>query len=353
MNGIGSFDLVLTSPPYPMIQMWDELFAQLSAPINRALQTLQAETAFELMHAELDRVWENAFRALRPGGFLVVNVGDATRTIGKSFALYSNHARVVQACRNVGFRTLPNILWRKQTNAPNKFMGSGMLPAGAYVTLEHEYVLIFRKGGTRAFKTPPEKLARMQSAIFWEERNRWYSDIWQDIKGVRQAVLADGSRTRSAAFPFELAYRLVNMFSVQGDWILDPFVGTGTTMAAAMASGRNSAGIEIDRGLFETIADSLENAREVAEETSHRRLGAHSDFALERQRLGLPLKYRNEFYSFPVMTRQETRLMLPEMSHVSRAGQELFRAEYRTPEETHAVSNKKGAPLPSVHVHHE
>ena len=66
--------------------------------------------------------------------------------VGGDFCLYPNHARVLNYLLKIGFSALPDILWRKQTNAPNKFMGSGMLPAGAYVTLEHEYIFDFAKG---------------------------------------------------------------------------------------------------------------------------------------------------------------------------------------------------------------
>ena len=76
----------------------------------------------------------------------------------------------------LGFTALPCILWRKQTNAPNKLMGSGMLPAGAYVTLEYEYVLILRKGPKREFSRDEDKKRRLESVIFWEERNIWFSD---------------------------------------------------------------------------------------------------------------------------------------------------------------------------------
>jgi DNA modification methylase len=88
----------------------------------------------------------------------------------------------------LGFTNLPNILWRKQTNAPNKFMGSGMMPPGAYVTLEHEHILIFRNGGKRQFNSQKEKTNRRQSAFFWEERNQWFSDVWMDLKGARQKI---------------------------------------------------------------------------------------------------------------------------------------------------------------------
>ena len=62
-------------------------------------------------------------------------------------------------------------------------MGSGMLPVGAYVTLEHERILIFRKKQKRVFFSSQEKENRMQSAFFYPERNKWFSDVWGDIKG--------------------------------------------------------------------------------------------------------------------------------------------------------------------------
>ena len=108
-------------------------------------------------------------------------------------------------------------------------MGSGMLPAGAYVTLEHEHILVLRKGNKRNFKTPEEKLRRQKSAFFWEERNLWFSDLWEDLKGTKQNNIDKNIRERSGAYPFELAYRLINMLSLREDKVLDPFLGTGTT----------------------------------------------------------------------------------------------------------------------------
>ena len=132
-----SVDLVVTSPPYPMIEMWDEIFALQNDHVGTALRK-DPMSAFEFMHRELDKVWAECFRTLKDGGFLCVNIGDATRSFNKEFQLYNNHSRVISSCLKIGFDNLPNIIWRKQTNAPNKFMGSGMLPCGAYVTLEHE-----------------------------------------------------------------------------------------------------------------------------------------------------------------------------------------------------------------------
>jgi len=136
-----SVDLIVTSPPYPMIKMWDEMFCDQSPSIEDALKKSHGMKAFELMHKELDRVWKEMFRVLKNGGFACINIGDAVRTIGGDFCLYPNHSRILHFLQDLGFSALPDILWRKQTNAPNKFMGSGMLPAGAYVTLEHEFIL--------------------------------------------------------------------------------------------------------------------------------------------------------------------------------------------------------------------
>lgn len=303
-----SIDLIVTSPPYPMIKMWDDVFARLSPSADRALADDRGTAAFEAMHRVLDPVWQECFRVLRPGGFACINIGDATRTVNGSFALYPNHARIISAVQAAGFTVLPCILWRKQTNAPNKYMGSGMLPAGAYVTLEHEYILILRKGDKRVFKTNAQR--RQESAIFWEERNLWFSDIWTDLKGSRQLLGKNAPRQRSGAFPFDLASRLIHMYSLKGDTVLDPFAGTGTTLAAAMTSARHSVGLELDRGLVSETQARTETVVTQGQALARRRLARHLAFTTERIKTRGPFKYLNSHYGFPVMTRQETGLLL-------------------------------------------
>jgi DNA modification methylase len=311
-----SVELVVTSPPYPMIQMWDSLFSSQSDDIKLALETSDGSNAFELMHLELDKVWCEMFRVLKNGSFMCINIGDAVRTISDRFSLYSNHSRIITSCQNIGFDPLPVILWRKQTNAPNKFMGSGMLPAGAYVTLEHEYILIFRKGTKREFKHPEEKLARMRSALFWEERNVWFSDLW-DFKGTRQIIENSESRERSAAYPFELAYRLINMYSLYDDTILDPFMGTGTTALAAISSGRNSIGIEIDPVFKEHIENRIQSLIPYATDLTFNRISSHIQFIKEYSKNKDVPKYLNANHGFPVITRQETSLQLYSIAGMS------------------------------------
>jgi len=326
-----SIDLVVTSPPYPMIEMWDESFSAQNLDIGSALGRKSGTTAFDLMHQLLDKAWAEVHRVLKPGGFACINIGDATRTINSHFGLYPNHARILFYCLTTGLTDLPAIIWRKQTNAPNKFMGSGMLPAGAYVTLEHEFILILRKGNKREFAAQDEKAGRARSALFWEERNNWFSDVWFDLKGTGQAMNHSEARKRSGAFPFELPYRLINMFSVRDDTVLDPFLGTGTTTLAAMASGRNSIGVEIDSRLWAAISQYVTTTPvDTCNAYIHRRIGNHIAFVNERLKtMGKEaVKYTNENYGFPVVTRQETNIIINYLTDVTQASGNTILATY-------------------------
>ena len=322
----GSVALVVTSPPYPMIALWDEQFAAADPRIANALTAEDGNQAFESMHARLDAVWRECHRVLQPGGLACINIGDATRKIGGEFRLFSNHSRILHALTEIGFSVLPDILWRKPTNAPNKFLGSGMLPAGAYVTYEHEYILIARNGVPRTF-SPADKARRRRSAFFWEERNAWFSDVWLGLVGARQLLGPSGvdgadARARSAAYPFELAYRLIQMHSLIGDTVLDPFLGTGTTAAAAIASGRSSIGYEIERDLQHSISTMIDAAMPLGTERVKQRLRSHLEFVRTREELGKPCRHRNRCYGCPVVTGQETDLqfVVPRIVEVAIGG---------------------------------
>ncbi len=316
---LGRAHLVLTSPPYPMIAMWDAAFSAMSPAAAAALAAEDGAAAFAAMHAELDRVWARCAAALVPGGILAVNIGDATRSLAGEFRLYSNHARILAGAEALGLVPLPDIVWRKPTNAPNKFMGSGMLPGGAYVTYEHEYILLFRKGGRRRFRTAEARAHRARSAYFWEERNLWFSDLWTDLRGVRQGLDA-ATRKRSAAFPLALATRIVAMFSCQGETVLDPFAGTGTTAAAALALARNSVSIDVSEEMRPLWAGALDQGMRRARPAARARLRDHAAFVAARTAAGKPPKHHSAVYDMPVMTRQETRLELWAPTALEREG---------------------------------
>ena len=309
-----SVDLMITSPPYPMIEMWDSLFSSLNNKIRDAFEEGDSKRAFNLMHQALDKVWSEAARVLKPGAIACINIGDATRTIGKNFQLFPNHVKIINSFLKYEFIELPSILWRKPTNSPNKFLGSGMLPPNAYTTLEHEYILIFRKGNTKRMIVPKSE-KRYNSAFFWEERNKWFSDIWEDVGGTSQKLPKRVEspiqlRERSAAFPLELPYRLINMFSIYGDLILDPFWGTGTTSLAAIMSTRNSIGYEIKAEFIRIFKDYIKKAKQLNSDINNNRFDNHIKFIEKYCKMGKEIKHKSIFYKFPVITKQEEKFLL-------------------------------------------
>jgi hypothetical protein len=207
-------------------------------------------------------------------------------------------------------------------------MGSGMLPAGAYVTLEHEHILVLRKGNKRNFKTTEEKLRRQKSAFFWEERNMWFSDVWEDLKGTKQNNIDKNIRERSGAYPFELAYRLITMLSLKEDTVLDPFLGTGTTTMAAMATGRNSIGFEIDPNFTEHLSSRFKGIVDFANQLIESRINAHLEFTRQRISTKGALGYTSKVYGFPVMTSQETEIEFAELKKILKKGSS-FEVEYK------------------------
>lgn len=218
-----SVHLVVTSPPYPMIKKWDELFGCID---------------YDIQHKYLNVIWDEVYRLLIQGGICCVNIGDATRSIDGNFECFPNYATIVTYFKSIGFTPLIPIFWKKISNRPNAFLGSGMLPPNAYVSQDCEYIAIFRKGRLRKF--PPKDKLRYESQYTKEERDIWFQQIWE-IQGARGAK-------KTSAFPEEIPYRLIRMYSVIGDTVLDPFSGTGTTSRIAEYWKRKFIGVEIKGG---------------------------------------------------------------------------------------------------------
>jgi site-specific DNA-methyltransferase (cytosine-N4-specific) len=243
-----------------MIQMWDKQFAEADPKIGKLWQKLSADCLeetvnqiYDAMHLYLGKVWAETYRVVVDGGIVCINIGDATRSVNGRFRLFPNHSRIIEHCERLGFTMLPYVLWKKPTTKPKykgkgAFLGSGFLPPNAYVTLDCEYILIFRKGKLRQF--PPHDPNRYNSKLTKKQRDEWFTQIWQ-VTGTRQT--ASELERRTAAYPDKIADRLIKMFSVKGDTVLDPFLGSGTTTKVAIQNERNSIGYETDQNLLSII----------------------------------------------------------------------------------------------------
>ena len=238
-----SIHLVVTSPPYWTLKKYNDSEGQLGHVAD-----------YEQFLRELEKVWKETFRILVPGGRLVCVVGDvclSRRENDGRHTVVPLHADICVLCRRMGFDNLNPIIWHKISNASyevsngSKFLGKPYEP-NAIIKNDIEYILMQRKPG--GYRKPTYE-QRKQSMISKEYFNRWFQQFW-NLTGA-------STKEHPAPFPLELALRLVQMFSFTGDTVLDPFCGTGTTMIAALKTGRNSIGVELDTEYCRMAANRL------------------------------------------------------------------------------------------------
>jgi len=124
------------------------------------------------------------------------------------------------------------------------------------------------------------------------------------------------------------------MYSVKGDVILDPFLGTGTTTAAAMTSGRNSIGVEIDESFQQVICPIAHHIVDFSNSYLHDRLRRHAAFVESRLQNSKPLKYTNKHYGCPVVTSQERFILFNNLEAIRSCGDNIFEVVYSTKPQT-------------------
>jgi DNA modification methylase len=226
-----SVQLVVTSPPYWNIKNY-------AHPLQIGFRQ-----GYDQYIDALTEVWSGCKLALSPGCKMVINIGDQflrARDNGR-YEVKAIHTDIIRSCLKLGFIFLGNIIWQKitttKTTGGGAWMGSIYYPRDGYVTYEHEYIMIFKKPGKAPKPTP---IMKANSRLPKEFRSRWFRGVWADVPPVRQ-------RGHLAMFPLELPERIIRMFTFAEETVLDPFVGSGTTMEAAERWGRNSVGIEVNR----------------------------------------------------------------------------------------------------------
>ncbi|HII07204.1 MAG TPA: site-specific DNA-methyltransferase [Methanotrichaceae archaeon] len=238
-----SVHLAVTSPPYWTLKEY---------PANEG-QLGHVEDYEEFLD-ELDRVWQNVFRVLVPGGRLVVVVGDVClprRCFGRH-VVFPLHASIQERCRKIGFDNLSPIIWYKIANAKfeakrsSRFLGKPYEP-NAIIKNDVEYILFQRKsGGYRK----PTLSARILSVIPEDCHRDWFQQIW--------TLTGASTKQHPAPYPISIAERLIRMYSFVGDTVLDPFMGTGTTNLAASNWGRHSIGFEIEATYFDLSRNRIQ-----------------------------------------------------------------------------------------------
>ena len=177
-------------------------------------------------------------RVLRPGGWLCVNIGQTpVRTAEGPRQLLTQH--IIPCLMDAeGLLLDADIVWDKvapTAGVGTRMFGSYPYPGRLLVCYGHEYILRGRKPGRTVVPTS----ARKASVLSYDEWNTWCRGMWSDIP-----TWGRGRRKHPAEFQTEVPYRLIRMCTYQGDLVLDPFVGSGTTLAAAALCRRNSIGVD-------------------------------------------------------------------------------------------------------------
>ena len=235
-----SIGLIITSPPY-----WHIKDYGIDGQIG------YGQTLHEYLK-DLYRVWEECFRVLEPGRRLCINIGDqfARSVIYGRYKIIPLHSEVISQCEKIGFDYMGAIIWQKKTTMNTTggavVMGSYPYPPNGMIEIDYEFILIFKKPGK--IKRVSET-AKELSKLTKEEWKEYFSGHWK-FGGEKQI-------NHEAMFPEELPRRLIKMFSFVGDIVLDPFLGSGTTVKVALELNRNAIGYEINENFIDIIMEKL------------------------------------------------------------------------------------------------
>jgi len=233
-----SVHLIVTSPPY------------FNAPFDYKDLYRDYLSFLKL----LEEVSQETYRVLQKGRVAVLNIDDMLVN-GEKYPIVADVTKIFM---EAGFRYRDRIIWKKPDGYLRISKRSGVMlqhpyPMYFYPDNLLESIIIFQKGKFD-YKSIPQEI-REESKIDTQEflQNKWYMSFWEMTNVLPNSELERGI----AAFPEELPYRIIKLFSYKGETILDPFVGSGTTMMVAKDLGRNSIGIEIQESLIPIITRKL------------------------------------------------------------------------------------------------
>lgn len=235
-----SVDLIVTSPPY-----WHLKDYGVPGQIG------YGQTLHEYL-LDLSRVWRECWRVLKQGRRLCINIGDqfARAIVYGRYKVIPLHAEIIAQCETIGFDYMGAIIWQKKTTMHTTggavVMGSFPYPPGGIVELDYEFILLFKKPGK---SQPVPREVRQLSKLTRDEWKDFFAGHWH-FGGERQVL-------HEAMFPEELPRRLIRMFSFVGETVLDPFLGSGTTVKVALALSRNAIGYEIQHAFVPIIKEKL------------------------------------------------------------------------------------------------
>ncbi len=233
-----SIHLIVTSPPYYNAPFdYDGLFAN-----------------YEQYLGVLNHFAKESYRVLGEGRIAVLNIDDMLVN-GIKYPIVADAIKIFQ---NAGFRYRDRIIWKKPDGYLRISRRSGVIlqnpfPMYFYPDNLLESIVILQKGkfDYRSISKETRELSKIDKKEFQD--NNWHKTLWEMTNVLPGSVL----EKNVAAFPEQLPYRIIKLYSYVGETVLDPFLGSGTTMKVARFLKRNSIGIEIIRDLEKIIRKKM------------------------------------------------------------------------------------------------
>jgi site-specific DNA-methyltransferase (adenine-specific) len=218
-----SVHLMITSPPYNVTKEYDQ---------NLTLQ--------DYLHL-LDNVMRETYRVLVDGGRACVNVANLGR---KPYIPLTDYVGRIMA--DIGYNYRGQIIWDKAASSGGSCAwGSWQSAANPILRDVHEYILVFSKGCMSRKKG--------KDTIKKEDFLDWTKSIWKmNAESARRV-------NHPAPFPEELPHRLINLYSFEGDVVLDPFMGSGTTAVVALKNKRRFVGYDISEEYIKIANNRIAN----------------------------------------------------------------------------------------------
>ena len=244
-----SVHLMVTSPPYFNAKLYSPL------PVEGDLGNVHD---LDVWLEEIGKVWAEVFRVLQPGRKAFINIMNLPVRVNGTFRSLNLVGKTIDLCEEIGFIFKREIIWHK-TNSVRAHFGTYPYPGGILINYAHEFILEFEKPAPKGYRkyahlTPEQREASKLDKDFWLSLKK--SDVW-----VMKPEKSGANRSHVAPFPYELRYRLIRAYSFVGETILDPFLGSGTTLVAASDLERNGIGYEINLSFAQQAVERLRSPK--------------------------------------------------------------------------------------------
>ena len=229
-----SIDLIVTSPPY-----------NVGIPYNSHDDTISYDDYIKWTERWLNK----ALKVVKPDGRMCLNIPLDKNKGGQQ----SVYADITYLAKKVGWKYHSTIIWNEGNISRRTAWGSWLSASAPYVIAPVETIVVL-------YKNTWKKQKKGKSDITKEEFIEWTNGLWT-FSGESKRKIG-----HPAPFPIELPKRCIKLFTYVGDIVLDPFLGSGSTVIAAHKLKRKAIGIEIDEKYFELATKRISKECSILEE---------------------------------------------------------------------------------------